>query len=154
MASTVLSGVSNPSYTNTTGQNVRIVINYMANCTSMSWAGVNVTGSSTVVSKDSWEIIGEFKAAGGIAFNQTGKPSPIDLTATNSQGNLLINPNALIYIKPPFGTGTGDSANIFYVPTQIRPGGTFPTQIILANSQAFSAICGSYNIVIIKEDGT
>ena len=39
MASQVLSGSSNVSYTNNTGQNVRIVINYMARPTSMSWTG-------------------------------------------------------------------------------------------------------------------
>jgi hypothetical protein len=39
MASQVLSGSSNVSYTNNTGQNVRIVINYMASPTSMSWTG-------------------------------------------------------------------------------------------------------------------
>ena len=33
MASQVLSGASNPSYTNNTGQNVRVVINYMAGTT-------------------------------------------------------------------------------------------------------------------------
>jgi hypothetical protein len=69
MASQVLSGASNPSYTNNTGQNVRVVINYMrgsnfdpgvepdrfgrfgraaapSNIT-INWAGVSVGGSST-----------------------------------------------------------------------------------------------------------
>ncbi len=50
MASQVLSGASNPSYTNNTGQNVRIVINYMQgtanNTLTISWAGVSVTGQS------------------------------------------------------------------------------------------------------------
>jgi hypothetical protein len=68
MASQVLSGASNPSYTNNTGQNVRVVINYMrgsdfspgvepdrfgrfgralipSNIT-INWAGVSVGGSS------------------------------------------------------------------------------------------------------------
>ena len=36
MASQVLSGSSNPSYTNNTGQNVRVVINFMRNVTSIS----------------------------------------------------------------------------------------------------------------------
>ena len=45
MASQVLSGSSNVSYTNNTGQNVRIVINFMAGNPStitISWAGVSV----------------------------------------------------------------------------------------------------------------
>ena len=51
MASTVLSGTGNVSYTNSTGQNVRVVINYMegpnpSNSSgddwTMSWAGVSI----------------------------------------------------------------------------------------------------------------
>jgi len=49
MASQVLSGTGNVSYTNNTGQNVRIVINYMAAPTSgtftLGWAGVSAVGS-------------------------------------------------------------------------------------------------------------
>lgn len=48
MASQVLSGTSNVSYTNNTGQNVRIVINYMATPTGMSWAGVSITANNVV----------------------------------------------------------------------------------------------------------
>ena len=47
MASQVLSGSSNPSYTNNTGQNVRVVINYMSTVVSLSWAGVSVSGGGT-----------------------------------------------------------------------------------------------------------
>ena len=53
MASQVLSGVSSPSYTNNTGQNVRVVINYMASASTgitriitLNWAGVSITGQS------------------------------------------------------------------------------------------------------------
>jgi hypothetical protein len=45
MASTVLSGSSNATYTNSTGQNVRVVINYMTSPTAMSWSGVSVTAA-------------------------------------------------------------------------------------------------------------
>lgn len=48
MASQVLSGASNASYTNNTGQNVRIVINYMQSPTIISWAGVSVTATSAL----------------------------------------------------------------------------------------------------------
>lgn len=54
MASQVLSGTSNVSYTNNTGQNVRIVINYMKTRLisglyqiSMSWAGVSISSPSS-----------------------------------------------------------------------------------------------------------
>lgn len=46
MASQVLSGASNATYTNNTGQNVRIVINYMATPSSINWAGVSATASN------------------------------------------------------------------------------------------------------------
>jgi hypothetical protein len=40
MAITVLTGASNPTYTNNTGQNVRVVINYAANVTGTNIAAV------------------------------------------------------------------------------------------------------------------
>lgn len=47
MASQVLSGTGNVSYTNNTGQNVRLVINYIgftgSYSSSMSWTGGNVS---------------------------------------------------------------------------------------------------------------
>lgn len=78
MASQVFSGASNPSYTNDTGQNVRIILNFISNATSVSWAGISALSSS----------------------------------------------------------------------------GPLPQELILAPNQVFSAICGPYNIVVIKENGT
>jgi hypothetical protein len=46
MASQVLSGASNPSYTNTTGENVRIIINYMQSVYVISWSGVAVNSNA------------------------------------------------------------------------------------------------------------
>lgn len=48
MASQVLSGTGNVSYTNNTGQNVRIVINYMASPTNITWAGISAAASNTL----------------------------------------------------------------------------------------------------------
>lgn len=48
MASQVLSGNSNPSYTNTTGQNVRLILNVLENITSISWGGVTTNLSDVV----------------------------------------------------------------------------------------------------------
>ena len=193
MASQVLSGSSNASYTNNTGQNVRVVISYMSNCTSISWAGVTVTGSSSVVSKDTLEILGEFKAAvpdankpvnfitnsgGTIRGNKLtsisvigsyeGTPGPF---GNISFFNVAYDQNATpsVNVRTSYGDFDGtpieagnpepptlylNNTNIFYVPTSIRPGGVFPTELILENGQTFSAVCGAYNIVVIKEDGT
>ncbi len=78
MASQVLSGASNPSYTNTTGQNVRIIFNFLSRATSVNWAGASANTSS----------------------------------------------------------------------------GPLPAEVMIAPNQTFSAICGPYNIVVVKEDGT
>lgn len=49
MPSQVLNGSSNPSYTNTTGQNVRVRLTYISNPTAVSWGNggsVTVTAST------------------------------------------------------------------------------------------------------------
>ena len=78
MASQVLSGASNPTYSNNTGKNVRIILNFLSNATTVNWAGVSAVSSS----------------------------------------------------------------------------GPLPSEIMLAPNQSFSATCGPYNIVVVKEDGT
>lgn len=40
MASQILNGSSNPTYTNNTGQNVRLILNVLRGVKSVSWAGV------------------------------------------------------------------------------------------------------------------
>lgn len=87
MASQVLVGSSNATYANNTGQNVRLVINFMASCTSMTWGGITFSGTSTNIAKGREPLV-------------------------------------------------------------------FPNEIVLSSSQAFSASCGPYNIIVIKEDGT
>ncbi len=59
MASQVLSGSSNVSYTNNTGQNVRIVINYMSGVVAsgtatltLNWAGVSATGQFGAIGRN------------------------------------------------------------------------------------------------------
>lgn len=156
MASQVLSGSSNPTYTNNTGQNVRLLFNYIANCTSMTWAGVTVTGSSTV-GKDVMTINGEVRAFSA-PTNNTG-----DITVDSgiAQGSLNIgNPDQLLVEEPLIrsqqnvGKEQSESPNAYYIPLSISPGGDFPSELVLASGQAFSALSGAYNIVVIKEDGT
>lgn len=109
MASQVLSGSSNISYTNNTGQNVRVVINFMKSITSMTWAGtVNITSSS----------------AGTVGRN-------LGTWYRGGSSSAIAN-NA-------FGVSDSDFC--------------YPTEIMLAAGQTFSAVCGAYNIVIIPEAG-
>jgi len=44
--------------------------------------------------------------------------------------------------------------NIFYVPLTVSRGGNFPVELMLANGQVFSAVCGAFNAIVIREDGT
>lgn len=208
MASQVLSGAANASYTNNTGQNVRIIINYMANVTSMSWAGVSVTASSTTIGKDIQNITGEFRSAvTGRLINSrivtegrqaeytyelklgdkktsltevlvsgtTPTPknangtysNPLDsfnATPTNLIPTQELNPiNDNVSFRPYIFGARGNStefrvgqsgANIFYVPLTVSRGGSFPVELMLAPNQSFSATCGAFNAIVIKEDGT
>ena len=130
MASQVLSGASNPSYTNNTGQNVRIVINYMVGITistpqgpyqniGLSWGGVSA--SAPLVA------IGRNLAFSNFEFNQN-QSTAVGLAANNALSNSY---NALLGITD----------------------GSLPTELMLAPGQTFSAVCGVHNIVVIPENG-
>lgn len=166
MASQVLSGTSNPSYTNNTGQNVRLLMNYIADCTSMTWAGVTVTGNSSV-SKDIMKINGEVRAFKADHPNTTTLVANLvvdptsPLTASNQQGfgyqnpsnTIQVNAPALLPINHSGSAGEGRTPNAHYIPLTISPGGEFPTELVLADGEAFSALSGAFNILAIKEDG-
>lgn len=171
MASQVLSGATNASYTNNTGQNVRLIINYMSNVTSMTWAGVTVTASSTTIGKDIQNITGELRGAvPGNQVSQTGTQTVNEAEISTTKASLVTtDANNLTAFFPyggannfnitPTGAGSGYtqnewSANLFYVPLTISRGGNFPVELMLANGQSFSSICGAYNAIVIKEDGT
>lgn len=127
MASTVLSGSSNPSYTNNTGQNVRIIINYMASASSsggitLNWAGVSQNASLIAIGRN----LAYFTASNSTASSQFGYAVA---SGNNAYGNVSLS-----------GSGT----------TSV---GALPTEIMLAVGQTFSAACGAYNIVVIPENG-
>ena len=128
MASQVLSGSSNVSYTNNTGQNVRIVINYMKAAAqtplgnkpyliSMSWAGVSISGPQNSSS---------YAIGRNLAYNNFGSGG---ISANNFSTDAEINLN-----------------------TSGNPG--LPTELMLAPGQTL-AITGinAYNIVVIPEAG-
>lgn len=112
MAAQVLSGTSNVSYTNNTGQNVRIVINFMEkasnNPLTISWSASS--GGTVSISESNAKTIGR------------------NLAYASGQGT--------------HGSNMVASGNI-----------AFPTELMIAAGQVFSAICGAYNIVIIPENG-
>lgn len=120
MASQVLSGSSNPSYTNNTGQNVRVVINYMASNQgiTINWAGVSANAPYAIA-------IGRNLA---YSVGSGGDTAGVNVSSNN---------------MAVFESGDSQRSN-----------SGLPTELMLANGQSFSAVCGAYNIVIIREDGT
>lgn len=119
MASQVLSGTGNVTYTNSTGQNVRIVINYMSGTNiALSWTSAS-TGTGTA------------SYTGAVTFGR-------NLASSN-------------YIS---GSGSYNFQNM-YSSSASSTNGSLPTELMLASSQTFSATGStSYNIVVIKEDGS
>jgi len=134
MASQVLTGTNGVSYTNSTGQNVRIVINYMkviagggSDGTIMSWTGDNGTAE---VKANATCIIGKDLALNSTATAQVGYVGQ-DIT-TN-------------YGRRVSGTGgEGASADL----------GGLPTEIALGPDHTFSVSpTPIYTIIIIPEAG-
>lgn len=132
MASQVLSGSSNPSYTNNTGQNVRVVINFMSSVTTISWAGVSASAASCTIGRN-------------LAYTNREELTGLRGTAE----------------KPFSGSGDGTPLAIPPAPVSVSVAsknhlgseGALPTELILASGQTFSATCGAYNIVVIPEAG-
>ena len=172
MASQVLSGSSNPSYTNNTGENVRVVINFMTSrrqliqesrlggfrrpifkeTLNVTWSGVGVEYST----QDRVNTRGE--------YDRTAEPATIGR-------NLAFTRN--ISVRGPGGGTTfiGEFNDRGDTPQEVATDApsvaaaavagnancltniSFPTEIILAPGQTFSAICGVHNIVVIPENG-
>ena len=138
MASTVLSGASNPSYTNNTGQNVRVVINFMSNLGTLRWAGVSISPGGITIGRNL-----AFYARETFTGTITGDPIT---AATNI--NTALGQQVGGAIRGSITTGTVVGNNAF------GPGyGVAPTELMLSPNQTFSAVCDAYNIVIIPENG-
>lgn len=137
MSSQVLSGASNPSYTNNTGQNVRIVINFMRNVTAINWAGVSATASSCTIGRN-------------LAYTQSvTEGTTVDSTIVTSKSAFVTSINTM-----------NDIVNTIKIPSTVVSSGnnmggnnSLPTELMLASGQTFSAICSAYNIVVIPEAG-
>ena len=146
MASQVLSGASNASYTNNTGQNVRLIINYMSNVTSMTWAGVTVTGSSTNVGKNV-----------PITYTSSSTSGTVKLDFTHASRNYFAGTGGSAIAAALFQSngvdvlGTIDTGTLSLTPSTNT---NFPVEIMLASGETFSSTCDAYNAVVIKEDGT
>jgi len=135
MASQVLSGSSNPSYTNNTGQNVRVVINFMRNVSSISWAGVSASAPECTIGRNlaSLNFFYDYDAA-PISNPVYVRSVTSSMTGNNLAGNIST-------ANQPEEVSSSD----FSI--------ALPTELMLASGQTFSATCKAYNIVVIPEAG-
>jgi len=163
MASQILSGSSNPTYTNNTGQNVRVVINHMANLQSMTWAGNTVSVPQVNFSA---QYLLSTNIFGAYAGQQASFNCGVTISSNTNIGNTYIDSGAgqggTFIDLFSFGAGSqGDFKSRYYYNSGGTAGYlnnfirvTLPTKIFLGPGEQFSAICGPYNIVVIREDGT
>ena len=126
MASQVLSGTSNPSYTNNTGQNVRVVINYMA-----PQIGGNVDR-------------GRGEQSSGITINWNGLSASASRPLASFTTSTVTGLVSVTPLGDPIVIGRSVMAG---APVAL------PVELILAPGQTFSAVCGPHNIVVIPENG-
>ena len=164
MTSQILSGSSNPNYTNNTGQNVRIVINYMYSDTNdeitINWSGVSVSESGVeaigknIASASGW--YGDYFLLPWSQWNWWWKRNYLDTnprTALSTQNVAIKLPTLqteipkrrrgwLWWVRENASEYSGFSISI-----------ALPLEIFLAPNQSFSAVCGPYNIAVIPEAG-
>lgn len=172
MASQVLSGSSNPSYTNTTGQNVRLVINILQVTGTVSWGSAGsisiAPGSQQAVSTTNpyAQTNGWYTRSGGAETNAFSnirqlviRYSGVTVYDGDGTGVIVTNSYAIVngvrytpgsYRGSQYGW-SGDYCNSFDVSSSAS---TVIKEIALAPNETFSAVSGPYNILVIKEDGT
>jgi hypothetical protein len=85
MASQVLSGSSNVSYTNNTGQNVRIVINFMSTPSAINWAGVSVTINGLTAIGRNLATVGSISSNNSFSTSGTTAGAPTELMLAPGQ---------------------------------------------------------------------
>ena len=112
MAAQVLSGSGNVSYTNSTGQNVRVVINYLKNITAagtMTFQGVTVDLPANQVYGKTLAFQDEFAGGGrtGVTQVMTATPSatgvqrtaiPLEIALANGETLSISNSSSSTYI--------------------------------------------------------
>lgn len=106
MAATVLSGSGNVSYTNSTGQNVRVVINFMSSVSSMSWAGGSASATNVLA-------IGRNLAYSNGVFGSGTSQASVSVTSNNmcmTDGNEVGNANAALPTEIMLSSGQTFSA--------------------------------------------
>jgi len=166
MASDILSGQSNPTFTNPYQQNVRIIINYMnstnAKEITINWAGVSITetnveafGKNVACASSFYGDYFLFNDGQKIKWNWWKKFNKVfnprsALVAQNVAVSMPVIEAEFTNkkrFKQWFVDNITDNINGFSFAIAL------PTEIYLKPGQTFSAVCGAYNIIILKEDG-
>ena len=115
MAATVLSGTGSVTYTNSTGQNVRVVINYMASPTAMSWSAT--AGGTVSLSAGSVTAIGRNLAFNSGAPGTNGSQVANNMILTNgSETGEVALPTELMLATGQTFSATCTSHNIVIIP--------------------------------------
>lgn len=163
MSSQILNGSSDPSYTNNTGQNVRIVINFMyantRNSVTINWGGNSVTEYNI-------EAFGKnIACASGFYGDYYGIGWPFFSWFFGLFGSIRQARSSIttqnVAIKLPttqeIFNRTVKGWYLWFKSSREIAGFSMaialPLEIFLSPGQTFSAICGAYNILVIKEDG-
>jgi len=177
MPSEVISGSSNPTYNNTTGQNVRLIINFLKSATRVSWglaaSPVSILEGLINASYNALRTIDPYSASYGW-YTRTGAVTSNPFS--NIRELVIRNNNVTVYsgdgsgvivngqyavvngIKYTPGTykgsdygWSGDYSNTFNITlSEISP----MKELMLGPGETFSSTCGEYNIVVIKENGS
>jgi hypothetical protein len=111
MATTVLTGTGNPTYTNNTGGSVRIVVNYATNVTKTSIAGVlnTIAAGGSGSENVSFTVTSGGSDVNTITFNGTGTTT--FSFSSNSAGTFTKTiPYNFDYLLSTSGTGPGTQA--------------------------------------------
>lgn len=168
MASEVFSGSSNFSYKNNTGQNVRVVINYMAASLNaiardifgesdsrgrgrgiaLTWAGVSINSTLLAIGRNLATSYIDIENAPNTPVYATPQSRQLASIATYSSYGVVHNNNAIAVpniVEPSYGDLESG--------LKITGSGALPTEIMLRPGQTFSATCGVYNVVVIPENG-
>jgi len=132
MASTILSGTGNVSWTNNTGGNVRVIIYYF---------GANNVASTT-------NGLGISMNAGGATITAAFTKA-VGKNLASSYGYLSSTHSSSSFVQNNMASRIADDHNTF--PQAL------PTELVLANTRTLSITLtggtASYNILIIPEDG-
>ena len=119
MASQVLSGSGNVTYTNNTGQNVRVVINFASSNygLTVSWAGVSATSAYAIAIGRNLAFSNTYGSGGvatiGFVASNMNVLDGYEATGTALPTEVMLAPGQTFSISSPYTMG---SYNIVVIP--------------------------------------